>query len=73
MNQYAKFAIAALTAGLIAAQTALMDGSISVQDWVTIALAALGALGVYAAPNTAKPSPLQPGRHELREEDSPHA
>ena len=48
----AKLVVAALTAGFVAAQTAISDGSISGSEW-TIAIAALGALGVWAAPGGA--------------------
>lgn len=49
----AKLVVAALTAGFVAAQTAISDGSISGSEWITIAIAALGALGVWAAPGGA--------------------
>ena len=64
MSQYAKAIVAALTAGLIAAQTAITDGHITSSDWVTIALAALGALAVYAVPNATPPQEPAPGKHE---------
>lgn len=67
MNQYAKTIVAALTAGLIAAQTALADGGITTSDWVTIALAALGAIAVYAVPNATPPTQPIPGKHERNE------
>lgn len=68
MNQYWKFIIAALTTGLIALQAALTDGTVTTQEWVTIALAALGALGVWAKSNAAPPLPPPPvGKHELKE------
>lgn len=54
--RYAKFAIAALAAGLTAVAAAITDGSISPQEWVAIVLAAVGALGVYLVPN----SPVEP-------------
>lgn len=56
---YAKAVIAALTAAALAVQSALTDGSISAQEWVTVLIAALGALAVWATPN----APAQ-GRHE---------
>ncbi len=49
--KYAKFIVAALAAGLVAAQTAITDGTITTAEWVTIVLAALGALGVWLIPN----------------------
>ena len=56
---YAKAVVAVLTAAALAAQSALTDGTISGQEWVTVLIAALGALAVYAVPN----SPAV-GRHE---------
>ncbi|HYD28891.1 hypothetical protein [Brevundimonas sp.] len=47
----AKFIVAAVTAGAVAAGTALADDVFTTTDGVTIALAILGALGVYAVPN----------------------
>lgn len=67
MNQYAKTICAVITAGLIAAQTALAKGHITSSDWITIALAAFGALAVYAVPNTIPPQEPAPGKHELRD------
>lgn len=67
MNQYWKFLIAALTTGLVALQTALTDGTVTTAEWVTIAIAALGALGVWAIPNATPPQQPIPGKHELRE------
>jgi hypothetical protein len=56
MKEYAKTIVAVVMAALVALQTALTDGGVSSQEWITIALAALGALGVLAVPNaiTAK-------------------
>jgi hypothetical protein len=68
MNQYWKFGIAALTTGLIALQTALTDGTVTTAEWVTIAIAAVGALGVWAKSNADPPLPEIPGRHELKED-----
>lgn len=51
MKTYAKFVVAAVMAGLVALQTALTDGGVSSQEWITIALAVLGALGVAVVPN----------------------
>ena len=58
MNQYAKAYVAlglgALLAGLIAAQGAMADGSLSVVDWLAVAIAVIGVpAGVYAIPNKA--------------------
>lgn len=49
----AKFVVAAMTAGFVAAETAIADGVITGSDWITILIAALGALGVWAAPGGA--------------------
>jgi hypothetical protein len=68
MNQYWKFAIAALTTGFIALQTALTDGTVTTAEWVTIAIAAIGAVGVWRIPNADPPLPEMPGKHELRDE-----
>jgi hypothetical protein len=50
LAEYRKFAIAALFAGLTAAQTALPLTQLQ-HGWVTVALASLAALGVVAVPN----------------------
>ncbi len=68
MNQYWKAFIAMATAGLIALQSALTEGGVSPQEWVTIGLAALGAYGVWAKANADPPLPELPGKHELRDE-----
>lgn len=68
MNQCAKFIVAALTAAALAAQTALSDGVVTPSEWVSIAIAALGALAVYLVPNAPPPPPDIPGKHE--KEDS---
>jgi len=67
MNQYAKFAVAAIAAGLVALQTALTDGTVTSAEWVTIAIAVVGALGVWIVPNDP-PLPEMPGKHELKED-----
>lgn len=58
MSAYNKFIVAIVVAVLIAALTAaasaLDDNVITTQEWVTIALAALGALAVYLVPNKKK-------------------
>lgn len=53
MKEYAKTIVAVVMAALVALQTALTDGGVSSQEWITIALAALGALGVWVVPNAA--------------------
>jgi hypothetical protein len=50
MSKYAKFIVAAVTAGLMAAQQALTLTE-QQRGWVTIGLAVLGAIGVYAVEN----------------------
>jgi len=55
VSKYAKFIVAVIVACLIAGLTALVsalqDNAISPQEWATIALAFVGALGVYFVPN----------------------
>ena len=51
VGTYAKFVVAVIGAALVAIQTALSDDVISKQEWLTIAIVALGALGVWAVPN----------------------
>lgn len=63
MGYYAKGIVAALTAGLVALQTALSDNTVTAPEWVTIAIALLGALGVVLIPNAAAPDTA--GRREL--------
>jgi len=52
MNKYAKF-IAIVVATVISGATAALAGDsvISPTEWVNIAILAVGALGVFAAPN----------------------
>jgi hypothetical protein len=54
--RYAKFVTAVITAALVAAQNAV-PMSDTAHGWVTVALAALGAVAVYAVPNVAPPVP----------------
>lgn len=51
LNPYMKAVVAVLTAGLIALKPLLANGHITGSDWITVALAVLGAIGVYAIPN----------------------
>lgn len=52
MSKYAKAIIAALIAGLGILGEGLTDGSLSGQEWIAAAVAALVALGgVYLVPN----------------------
>lgn len=53
MKTYAKAIVAVLIAGVTAAQAALTDG-ITGQEWLTVALAVLTAVGVYLVPNAPK-------------------
>lgn len=57
MLRYAKALVAIATAALLAAQTAVPMSS-GAHGWVTVALAALGAFGVYQVPN--EPMPVEP-------------
>ncbi|GAA2360758.1 hypothetical protein Cme02nite_38050 [Catellatospora methionotrophica] len=50
MGKYSKAIVAALTAGLLAVQQALPLTD-EQRGWVTIVLAVLGAVGVYAVEN----------------------
>lgn len=55
MSTYYKGIIAAVVAVLIAGVTAWQAASadgMTPQDWATVILAVLGAVGVYAVPNT---------------------
>lgn len=63
---YAKFLVAALAAALTAAYPLLNDGNMSTQEMVMVALAAVGALGVYFVPN--KPT----GNPRRRQASRPH-
>lgn len=49
MKEYAKAIAAGLVSGLSAAATALADGSVSAQEWVTIALAFIVGTGLVAS------------------------
>jgi len=52
MNKYAKFAAIVLATVLSAVAAALFgDSVISPQEWVNVAILAVGAAGVFAAPN----------------------
>ena len=57
MNQYSKTIVAVLIAALVALQAALTDGGVTADEWVGIALAAVGAVGVYAVPNRQPEDP----------------
>lgn len=49
--RYAKFIVAVLIAGGVALQAALTDDHVTNAEWLTIGIAVLGALGVWAVPN----------------------
>lgn len=51
VSRYAKSVVAALVAGLTVLAAALTDDAITPAEWVQIAVAVLGAIGVYAVPN----------------------
>jgi hypothetical protein len=55
--KYGKTILAAIAAAAVAAQAVITDG-ITPQEWLTIVIAALGAVGVFYAPaitNTKEP------------------
>lgn len=55
----AKALVGSALAGLGALATALEDGAITGQEWVTIAVATVAALGlVWAVPNAARRDPV---------------
>lgn len=54
MKRYRK-AIVAFGAAVTAFVNVTADGTLDNADWRAIALAALGAIGVYAIPNTPAP------------------
>ena len=51
ISPYWKTVAAAVAAGAIALQAALSDNTVTGGEWVTIGLAVLGAVGVWATPN----------------------
>ena len=67
MMKYAKTVVAAVIAGAVALQTAITDGQVSASEAVTIGLAVLGALGVYAIPNV----PAQTKPYTMRTQNTP--
>lgn len=54
MLQYAKAIVAALIAGLTTLGGALSDGNVSTGEWIAVAIAVLGGLGLTAAVPNAK-------------------
>ncbi len=61
MSAYLKAIVAVVIAGLTALQAAISDSDVTQNEWVLIALAVVGAIGVYAIPNA--PSGESTGRH----------
>jgi len=53
VKRYAKTLVAVAIGGLTVLASAITDNVVTPQEWVQIALAALGAVGVYAVPNRA--------------------
>jgi hypothetical protein len=54
VSSYAKFIVAAVVAGGTALTVALGDNVLTATEGITVVLAVLGALGVYAVPNAPK-------------------
>lgn len=65
MGKYAKSIVAVVTAGLMALQQALPLTD-EQRGWVSIALAVLGAVAVYAVPNAPATPPAVPPPPSLR-------
>jgi threonine/homoserine efflux transporter RhtA len=58
LGSYAKSIVAAVTAGGAALGTALADDTVTTGEWVGVALAVLGALGItYVVPNAKTSDP----------------
>ncbi len=51
MTRYTKTAVAVLIAALTVLASAITDERITNAEWINVALAALGAVGVYVLPN----------------------
>lgn len=52
IKPYMKAIVGGLVAGLTVLGTAMTDGTVTTAEWITVAVATLGALGVvYATPN----------------------
>lgn len=72
MSRYAKALVAAvpfILAALKVLSDALGDGTVSTQEWLGTAIAALGALTVYAVPN--RPPAGQAADPNISEQDPP--
>ncbi len=57
MSKYLKSIVAVVIAALTALQAAISDSVVTQNEWVIIALAVVGAIGVFAVPNTPNPNP----------------
>lgn len=55
-TRYGKTVLAFVATAAVAAQSAVTDGVVTKAEWVTIAVAGLGAVGVYFAPAVTKAS-----------------
>lgn len=49
--------VLSVLAAILGALVSAITGGITVTEWLMLGMAALGALGVYAVPNTASPAP----------------
>lgn len=56
VGRYAKTIVAAIVAGGTALTVALGDDTLTATEGITVALAILGAFGVYVVPNAPKDS-----------------
>lgn len=60
MKKVAKFVVAFLAAAAVTAVAAISDNTITPAEWLAIAVAGLGAVGVYVVPNKpAEPEAVQ--------------
>jgi flavoprotein len=57
VGKYAKFIVSAVMAGGTALTVALGDNVITTTEGIAVALAILGALGVYVVPNAREDGP----------------
>ena len=55
MSAYAKSVVAVIGAAIAALQFALEDGIVVGQEWTTIIIAVVTAIGVYLVPNRPQP------------------
>lgn len=56
VSKYAKTIVAAIVAGSTALTVAMGDDTLTTTEGITVALAILGAFGVYAVPNSGDDS-----------------